>query len=65
LVNGGQEDRTNDGELNIEYVYSSAVHVEGKVALILRPSNVEKSEQMLTAKGIAVFSLGDLTKYFE
>ena len=39
-----------DGGINIEYAYSSAVHVDGKVALILRPSNVEKAEQMLTAK---------------
>ena len=47
-----------DGGINIEYAYSSAVHVEGKVALILRPSNVEKAEQMLTDKGVAVLSLG-------
>ena len=31
-----------DGGINIEYAYSSAVHVEGKIALILRPSNIEK-----------------------
>lgn len=54
-----------DEEINIEYAYSSAVHVEGKVALILRPSNVEKSEQILVANGIAVLSLVDLKKYFE
>ena len=46
-----------DGGINIEYAYSSAVHVDGKVALILRPSNVEKAEQMLTANGVAVLSL--------
>jgi hypothetical protein len=54
-----------DGGINIEYAYSSAVHVEGKVALILRPSNLEKSEQMLTANGVAVLSLGEIKNYFQ
>lgn len=54
-----------DGGINIEYAYSSAIHVDGKVALILRTSNVEKAEQMLTANGIAVLSLADLKKYFQ
>ena len=36
-----------DGGINIEYAYSSAVHVDGKIALILRPSNLELAEQML------------------
>jgi hypothetical protein len=54
-----------DGGINIEYAYSSAVHVEGKVALILRPSNLEKSEQMLTDNGVAVLSLGEIKKYFQ
>ena len=54
-----------DGGINIEYAYSSAVHVEGKVALILRPSNLEKSEQMLIANGIAVLSLAEIKNYFQ
>jgi len=54
-----------DGGINIEYAYSSAVHVDGKVALILRPSNVEQAEQMLTANGVAVLSLGEFKKYFK
>jgi hypothetical protein len=54
-----------DGGINIEYAYSSAVHVDGKVALILRPSNVEKAEQMLTANGVAVLSLAEIKKYFQ
>ncbi len=49
-----------DGGINIEYAYSSAIHVDGKVALILRTSNVEKAEQMLTANGIAVLSLAEI-----
>jgi hypothetical protein len=54
-----------DGGINIEYAYSSAVHVDGKVALILRPSNVEQAEQMLTANGIAVLTLSEIKKYFQ
>jgi hypothetical protein len=54
-----------DGGINIEYAYSSAVHVDGKVALILRPSKVEQAEQMLTANGVAVLSLGEIKKYFQ
>ena len=53
-----------DGGINIEYAYSSAIHVDGKVALMLRPSNVEKAEQMLTANGVAVLSLSEIKKYF-
>jgi hypothetical protein len=53
-----------DSDINIEYAYSSAVHVDGKVALILRPSNLEKAEQMLTANGISILSLDDIKKYF-
>jgi hypothetical protein len=54
-----------DGGINIEYAYSSAVHVDGKNALILRPSNIEKAEQMLTANGVAILSLGEIKKYFQ
>ena len=54
-----------DGGINIEYAYSSAIHVDGKVALILRPNNVEKAEQMLTANGVAILSLAEIKKYFQ
>jgi hypothetical protein len=54
-----------DGDINIEYAYSSAVHVDGKVALILRASNVEKAEQMLAANGVTVLSLEDIAKNFK
>jgi hypothetical protein len=54
-----------DGGINIEYAYSSAIHVEGKVALILRPSKIENAEQMLTANGVAVLSLSEIKKYFQ
>jgi hypothetical protein len=54
-----------DGGINIEYAYSSAVHVDDKVALILRPSDVVKAEQMLTANGVEVLSFSDIKKYFQ
>jgi len=54
-----------DGGINIEYAYSSAVHVDGKVALILRPSDVEKAEEMLAANKLAVLSLEEIKKYFQ
>jgi hypothetical protein len=54
-----------DAGINIEYAYSSAVHIDSKVALILRPSDVEKAEQMLTENGIEVLSLAQIKKYFQ
>jgi hypothetical protein len=54
-----------DSGINIEYAYSSAVHVGGKVAMILRPSNVEKAEQLLAANGVVVLSFVEIKKYFE
>jgi hypothetical protein len=54
-----------DSGINIEYAYSSAVHVEGKIALILRASNVEKAEQMLAANNVAVLSLSEIKKNFQ
>jgi hypothetical protein len=54
-----------DGGINIEYAYSSAVHVDGKIALILRPSNLEKAEQMLTENGVRILSLSEIKEYFQ
>jgi len=54
-----------DGGINIEYAYSSAIHVEGKIALILRPSNIEKAEQMLAASGVSILSLAEIKEYFQ
>ncbi len=54
-----------DGSFNIEYAYSSAVHVGGKIALIMRTSNVEKTEQVLTENGVSVLSLEEIKKYFQ
>jgi hypothetical protein len=54
-----------DGKINIEYAYSSAVHVDGKIALILRASDVENAEKILKANGITVLSLAEIRKYFQ
>jgi len=55
----------SDAEINIEYAYSSAVHVDGEVAVILRPSNVEKAEKMLADNGIAVLTLNQIKQFFK
>ncbi len=54
-----------DGSINIEYAYSSAVHVNGKVALILRASDIDRAEKILRANGIVILSLGEIEKYFQ
>jgi hypothetical protein len=54
-----------DSSINIEYAYSSAVHVDGKIALILRASDIEKAEKNLRENNIAVLSLGEIEKYFQ
>ncbi|MGB9841458.1 MAG: hypothetical protein ACPLKZ_01905 [Candidatus Bathyarchaeales archaeon] len=54
-----------DGGINIEYAYSSAVHVDGKIALILRASDVENAEKILKANSVAILSLEEIKKYFQ
>ncbi len=54
-----------DSGINIEYAYSSAVHVGGKVALILRPSDAERAEHLLAGNGITVLSLAQIKEYFK
>lgn len=54
-----------DGSINIEYAYSSVVHVDGKIALILRASDVENAEKILQANGVTVLSLAEIKKYFQ
>jgi len=54
-----------DSGINLVYAYSSAVHVAGEVVLILRPSNVEKCEQMFSVNGVAVWSLCEIKKCFQ
>ena len=54
-----------DGSINIEYAYSSAVHVDGKIALILRASDIENAEKILKANNITVLTLSEIKKYFQ
>jgi hypothetical protein len=54
-----------DSGLNIEYAYSSAVHVDGKFALVLRTNDVEKAEMTLKANNVAILSLEDMKEHFQ
>ncbi len=54
-----------NADINIEYAYSSAVHIDGKVAMILRLSNPQKAEELLAANGVTVLSLDDMKKFFQ
>lgn len=51
--------------LNIDYAYSSAVHFEDKIALILRPKDIEKAENTLKNSGIASLSLDEMKEHFQ
>jgi hypothetical protein len=53
-----------DNGLNIEYAYSSAVHVDGKFALVLRVNDVNEAERILKEKGIVILSLGEIKQFF-
>jgi len=54
-----------EGNINIEYAYSSAVHLDGKIALILRASDIENAEKILKANNVTVLSLAEIKKYFQ
>jgi hypothetical protein len=54
-----------DHDLNIEYAYSSAVHIDGKFALVLRADDLEKAEKILKENDVAILSLDEIKKYFE
>ena len=50
--------------LIIEYAYSSAVHSDGKFALILRVNDLEKAETILKQNNISTLSLDDIKQHF-
>lgn len=54
-----------NGSINIYYAYSSAVHVDGKIALILRAVDEDSVERILKANGISVLSLEEIKKFFQ
>jgi hypothetical protein len=51
--------------LNIDYAYSSAVHVDGKFALVLRVNDLEKAEKTLQENNIATLSLEEMKQHFQ
>lgn len=51
--------------LNIDYAYSSAVHMDGKFALVLRVNDLEKAEKTLEENGITPLSLNDVKQHFQ
>jgi len=54
-----------ENAVNIEYAYSSAVHYEGKFALVLRPKEVEKAEKALRDNNVATLSLEEIKQHFQ
>ena len=53
-----------DNNLNIDYAYSSAVHIDGKFALVLRADDLEKAERILKENDVTILSLDEIKKYF-
>lgn len=50
--------------LNIEYAYSSAVHLEGKFALVLRVNDLERAEKILKDNNVGTLSLDEIQQHF-
>ncbi len=51
--------------LNIEYAYSSAVHFDGKFALVLRVNDLEKAEQILKDNDVGTLTLDEIKQHFK
>lgn len=54
-----------DDDLNIEYAYSSAVLIDGKLAVVLRVNDLNKAEKILRENKIPILSLDEIKKSFE
>ena len=54
-----------DENLNIEYAYSSAVLIDGKLAVILRVNDLDMGEKILRKNDIPILSLDDIKNSFE
>lgn len=54
-----------ENDVNIEYAYSSAVHYDGKFALILRPREVDKAEKSLTDNNVVTLTLEEIKQHFQ
>ena len=49
--------------LNIEYAYSSAAHVNGKFALVLRVNDLSKAEKTLDENNVSILSLDEIKQF--
>ncbi|MFC1487046.1 hypothetical protein ACFLRN_05090 [Thermoproteota archaeon] len=54
-----------DEKLNIEYAYSSAVLIDGKLAVVMRVNDLNKTEIILKENNIPTLSLEEIKKSFE
>ena len=54
-----------DKDLNIEYAYSSAVLIDGKLAVVLRVNDLNKAEKILRENSIPILSLDQIKKSFK
>jgi hypothetical protein len=54
-----------ENAVNIEYAYSSAVHYDGKFALVLRAKDVEKAERTLRENNVNILSLEEMKQHFQ
>jgi hypothetical protein len=54
-----------ENDLNIEYAYSSAVHIDGKFALVLRVSNLDRAERILEENSVTILSFDQIKKSFQ
>jgi hypothetical protein len=52
-----------DVGLNIEYAYSSAAHMNGKFALVLRVNDLSKAEKTLKENNVAILSLEEIKQF--
>jgi len=53
-----------DENLNIEYAYSSAILLNGKLAVILRANDLDRAEKILKENNIPLLSLDEIKKSF-
>jgi len=53
-----------ENNFNIEYAYSSAVHIDGKFALVLRISDLDEAEKILKENGVTILSFDEIKRSF-
>jgi hypothetical protein len=54
-----------DNGFNIDYAYSSAVHFDGKFALVLRVNDLEMAEKTLKENNVGTLSLAEIEQHFK